>query len=1149
MAEAMESKSVVVQSSSSSEAVLIDAEEAKQYGVEIPMEEDFEWVPPEVNHDLTDLQNLLRTLEEGTSDLDARQQPPSLFARSEHVPNYEKISDPLAWATDALSIPWRGILGYEKISELRQELETEEVAGYLSEFEREVEPDVVMLGAISLQEVQEEERRLREEHVGYLQQEALAKRRREQVLMQQEEGVKERLAAHLRQRRQEIAQREELLRQREKLLMERLHRGFRKAESQLVSALEDRKGEVKTFYGDLMTSEGQYGGSRGRRWKVDWNRTPQPIQVKLKCLRGVKDKLPGGRYVLIVSLYNRMGGHGMRWSKLKGQQWGGATLPIFHEGNFHNVEMKMDQSVFTVLPAKASLRPGMVLTFELFLLRGSVVSTDRVVAWGVFPICDGQFDIIEGKYKCPMLRGPMDMDIDKHEKIEELMASDLDHWLANLYFEVVKLPRYYARQKEYEVELQFSSGLTGHPDRLKAGWEDITIIIIIIIIIDCCCVSGTTRDRRSTRYYARQNEYEVELQFSSGLTGHPDRLKTGYYARQKEYEVELQFSSGLTGHPDRLKTGYYARQKEYEVELQFSSGLTGHPDRLKTGWEDNRDGEDPLPGSSSDLSSQPNSQAVSQVSLSSAVDSGHLSHRSASSARSADDKKGKFFGTTILSRVINRDSRKLKFDESSDEEEEMTHTDPQDVYAIRKERDFKPVPRMDGMFYKKYLNNPADAYYKRMFTLLPRTQLLAPEKKQHTLTHLEELEQHSFCVQPPFSGKGGLARKGREKLQYMARQFLAELGLSQWRSRQFWAMALMMIVVFWMRLYLHYVGQWVYLSASRIPINKFNFLPHTVELNYQPTLLETRQEIAVVILGPIMNIAVFSLLVVFAWICPKVAGLLPDIASQFIMAFGIGTFLDPLLVLVVDCALQRYEDTAIDPIADFTKLYWHFYRAQGSGVAGVFIPLFLYTCTAFVTASILYMYFLRLHNNGRMLDVFWRLHGETIHFFLPYDLEMSNQELSHVCRHAEQWRGEEGERRKVAIYDYVWEEEELDEDVWDTAHGEEVNDEERDRVKKRLRKEVTTHVSIHSLHLDGLRDLHRHFLRLPDGAVVEVFGDISIPGMDKDVKKALERGATNMQQLTKVSYRNKGGAMMGDSGRTSTGSSSSSSDSIPKKNL
>ena len=63
-------------------------------------------------------------------------------------------------------------------------------------------------------------------------------------------------------------------------------------------------------------------------------------------------------------------------------------------------------------------------------------------------------------------------------------------------------------------------------------------------------------------------------------------------------------------------------------------------------------------------------------------------------------QKGKFLGTTILSRVINRDTRKLKFDESSDEEEETTQADPQDIYAIRRERDFKAVPGMEGMFYK-----------------------------------------------------------------------------------------------------------------------------------------------------------------------------------------------------------------------------------------------------------------------------------------------------------------------------------------------------------------------------------------------------------------------------------------------------------------
>ena len=45
---------------------------------------------------------------------------------------------------------------------------------------------------------------------------------------------------------------------------------------------------------------------------------------------------------------------------------------------------------------------------------------------------------------------------------------------------------------------------------------------------------------------------------------------------------------------------------------------------------------------------------------------------------------------------------------------------------------------------------------------------------------------------------------------------------------------------------------------------------------------------------------------------------------------------------------------------------------------------------------------------------------------------------------------------------------------------------EEERKKKESHREITTHVSIHTIHLDGLRELYRQFLRLPDGAVVEV---------------------------------------------------------------
>ena len=60
-----------------------------------------------------------------------------------------------------------------------------------------------------------------------------------------------------------------------------------------------------------------------------------------------------------------------------------------------------------------------------------------------------------------------------------------------------------------------------------------------------------------------------------------------------------------------------------------------------------------------------------------------------------------------------------------------------------------------------------------------------------------------------------------------------------------------------------------------------------------------------------------------------------------------------------------------------------------------------------------------------MLDIYWRLHSQQEQIFIPYDLEISLQELDYIRLKAEQWRGEDGARRKVAVYDYVWEEEEV----------------------------------------------------------------------------------------------------------------------------
>ena len=196
-------------------------------------------------------------------------------------------------------------------------------------------------------------------------------------------------------------------------------------------------------------------------------------------------------------------------------------------------------------------------------------------------------------------------------------------------------------------------------------------------------------------------------------------------------------------------------------------------------------------------------------------------------------------------------------------------------------------------------------------------------------------------------------------------------------------------------------------------------------LHYQSSLLFTREEVAIVLLGPFFNTFIFCCLILLSWTFQKVFVSIPDLGSMFIAAYGVQVVLDAYWILVVDVALFRFNPPQPDlPTADVTKLYWHFDRLEGSGVVGIFLTLFLYIFTTFVTLSCFYMYFLRVHMNGKLIDIYHRLKSSEEKLFVPHDLELSSEELGFICRKAEQWRGADGERRKVAVHDYIWEDEE-----------------------------------------------------------------------------------------------------------------------------
>ncbi|TWW71046.1 hypothetical protein D4764_17G0005290 [Takifugu flavidus] len=259
----------------------------------------------------------------------------------------------------------------------------------------------------------------------------------------------------------------------------------------------------------------------------------------------------------------------------------------------------------------------------------------------------------------------------------------------------------------------------------------------------------------------------------------------------------------------------------------------------------------------------------------------------------------------------------------------------------------------------------------------------------------------------------------------LARRMLpSELGLpllrqrgprGNWRGcvRQLGLIIALLALMWFVRLYLHYCSQWLYLQAIAVPVNKFQFHAHTVDIVYQSSLLHTREELAMVMVGPLTLNAVTFLLVLIRWGCQQIFGSLPSFTSKFIMAQGVWTVLDPLAVFAVDAVLGHLVYSPETPVGDAAKLYWHFYRIDQSGVSGVMITLFLYAVLFLLSGTILFIYILRFHNDGRMLDVFQRLTAKEGTYFTPQDLEVSIEELSYIVKKAEQWRGFNGERRKA----------------------------------------------------------------------------------------------------------------------------------------
>ncbi|KAM6458351.1 uncharacterized protein PHA67_015976 [Liasis olivaceus] len=563
------------------------------------------------------------------------------------------------------------------------------------------------------------------------------------------------------------------------------------------------------------------------------------------------------------------------------------------------------------IPVRKNGKPGEILLFELVLLQGT---SDRIVGWGAFPLYNNNLDIVDGKFKCPLLRGHYDSRIDRFQKIEKLISSDLDHWLCNLYFQIIKLPWYSNEQYEYEMGLQPSSKF---------------------------------------------------LQYSSPAE------KNGI-SKKEIIEQPLTPRRDSDTHKGSIPT------VEKEVRRRFNVVKGGE-------------------------------------------------------------------------RCILEKTQKKITNHLMDSFQQMKQNDPNDVVVQSSSR-------------------------------------IRPDADDGVLqSYQEELEKHKFsvCCHPAVDAK--VSTRLTKHICFGVYGVFSELGRGHWYSWDFWSSVLLISVLWFIRLYLHYFSQWILLQVFAVPVTKFQFYLYTVDLCYQNSLVHASEEMAMVVVGPLTLNTVMLLWILMRWGCQLLFGSFPSYLSKLIMAWGFWTVLDPLAVFVADAFLGRLHYAADNPTADCAKLYWLFLRTEETGIPGALITVLLYAVLFLFSSATLHLYWLRLYNESWLLDLLQRIQGDETSFFVPCDLEISIQELSYLVKKAEQWRGLNGERRKVVVYECFWEDHAKQPEI--SCHGFHPQGEILKFAGNS--RGITIHVMIYTVHLGGFQELYRHFLRLPSGAIVETFGDVS----------------------------------------------------------
>jgi hypothetical protein len=292
----------------------------------------------------------------------------------------------------------------EKIAQAKDAVASTTVEKYAEMFNDEAEQEAVVLAQVDVEDLAEHNARITQQIAEKKTQEADAfQTQRGDVRHQQRESADYLYHKGEVLRMQLQRQEQESIRQIESA-SRRVDGAFGQSQSILSSYLTDSIAKSQGTYRELAVRE------KSQRHVLDpqqddsghvgmWRVSPQLIELHVAMLRCVKDKLPKGRYAILCTIVDRLGGLPLSQQKKGLRRTRRVTAPKPHSGEYHLNNLIFNEAMLITVPPRSAIRPAMALLFELFLLKSKEFAQDQVLGWGAFPLVDSDFELNKGLFK------------------------------------------------------------------------------------------------------------------------------------------------------------------------------------------------------------------------------------------------------------------------------------------------------------------------------------------------------------------------------------------------------------------------------------------------------------------------------------------------------------------------------------------------------------------------------------------------------------------------------------------------------------------------------------------------------------------------------------------------------------------------------